>query len=193
MDAVIDWFRDVLLPYGGWGILAMAALDASFVPMPEVIDVAVMLAAGLRPELAWIYASVAVTGSTAGAACIYALARAGRGDRGGDRVRWAEKKIERHGAWALFVATLLPPPFPFKVVVLAAGFLRLRPVAFVAAVAAGRTIRFGSEAVVAALYGRRIVETVHDHAPAVGLVMAVVVIAALGSYLLLRRRFAGEG
>lgn len=190
MDALVAWFRDVLLPYGGWGILAMAALDGSFVPMPEVIDVAVMLAAGLQPELAWLYGGAAVVGSTVGSVCIYGLARAGRGERGGERVRWAEERIERHGAWSVFVATLLPPPFPFKVVVLAAGFLRQRPLAFVAAVVTGRTIRFGTEAAIAAAYGQRIVDTVRDHAPTAGLALAAVAVVGVVTYLLWRRRVA---
>lgn len=189
METLAAWFRDTLLSYGAWGIAGLAALDASFLPMPQLIDVSVMVAAGLRPEMAIAYAVAAVVGSTLGAVWIYGLARAGRGARlDGPRTRRAEERLRRHGAWGVFVSTLLPPPFPFKVVVLTAGYLRQPLAPFVGAVAAGRTVRFGVEAALAALYGRHIIAAVRDHGAEVGLLLALLTLAIVAGFLLWRRR-----
>ena len=186
MEALAAWFQETLMPYGTLGILVLSALDSSFIPMPAFIDLAVMGAAALAPASAASYGVAAVVGSTAGVMLVYGLARSGRraaGDRGGARTAWAEDFLQRRGAIALVAAALMPAPFPFKAVVLAAGYLRQPAASVIIGVAAGRIIRFGLEVFIAARYGREIIETVRANGPLAGLVIAIlVVVGAIAFY-----------
>lgn len=179
MEAFAIWFQETLLPYGAWGILVLSAMDSSFVPMPAFIDIAVMGAAALAPNNAVSYAVGAVLGSTAGVMVVYALARSGRYAAGGNgkRLAWAEDFLARRGTLALMVAALMPAPFPFKVVVLASGYLRQPVPSMIIGVGTGRLIRFGAEAYLAARYGDVMIATVQANAPLVGLLTALLIAA----------------
>lgn len=181
MEAFAVWFQETLLPYGAWGILVLSAMDSSFVPMPAFIDIAVMGAAALAPHNAVFYAVGAVVGSTAGVMVVYTLARSGRYAAGGEGKRfvWAEDFLAKRGALALMVAALMPAPFPFKVVVLAAGYLRQPVPSIIIGVGTGRVIRFGAEAYLAARYGDAMIATVQANGPLVGLLTALL-IAVIG-------------
>jgi len=188
MESLAIWFQESLLPYGAWGILLLAAMDSSFVPMPWFIDIAVMGAAALAPENAFFYGAGAVIGSTGGVLVVYGLARSGRQlARGnGHRTAWAEGFLERRGALALLVAALMPAPFPFKVVVIASGYLRQPLGGVIAGISSGRVIRFGVEAFLAARYGDEIIAAVQSNGPLVALVVAVVIAAAAITFYRLR-------
>jgi membrane protein YqaA with SNARE-associated domain len=177
MEALALWFQESLLPYGAWGLLLLAALDSSFLPMPAFIDLAVMGAAALAPENAVGFALGAIAGSTVGVLAVYGLARSGRYVARGDggRLAWAEQFLAHRGAVALLVAALMPAPFPFKVVVLASGYLRQPLVSVVLGVGAGRLLRVGAEAFLAARYGDEIIAAVQTNAPMAGLITALII------------------
>lgn len=178
MEALATWFQESLLPYGAWGILVLAALDSSFVPMPAFIDLAVMGAAALSPQNALGYGIAAVIGSTAGVLVVYGLARSGRYAAGGEskRLAWAERFLQERGTVALMAAALMPAPFPFKFIVLAAGYLRQPLAGVLAGVGIGRAVRFGAEAWLAARYGDEIIAAVQANGPLVGLLIAALVV-----------------
>lgn len=180
MESLATWFQEFLLPYGAWGILVLAAVDSSFLPMPAFIDIAVMGAAALSPQNAVGYGVAAILGSTAGVLLVYGLARSGRYAAGGDsrRLAWAEQFLQQRGAPALMAAALMPAPFPFKLIVIAAGYLRQPLPGVILGVGIGRAVRFGAEAWLAAAYGEQIITAVQENAPMVGLGTAVVVIVA---------------
>ena len=186
MEALATWFQETLLPYGVWGILVLSLLDSSFVPMPVFIDLAIMGAAALSPANALGYGAAAVIGSTAGIMVFYGLARRGRraaAERGGAKTAWAEDFLQRRGALALFVAAVMPAPFPFKAVLLAAGYLRQPIPSLIIGVGTGRILRFGAEAFLAARYGPEIIDAVRANGPLAGLIVAVfVLVAAVAFY-----------
>ncbi|SUZ93125.1 uncharacterized protein METZ01_LOCUS45979 [marine metagenome] len=177
MESTAAWFQEVLLPYGTWGILLLSAIDSSFVPMPAIIDLAVMGAATLAPQNAASYGTAAVIGSTTGVVIVYGLARSGRrATKGrGKRIAWAESFLEKHGTLALLGSALMPAPFPFKIVVLAAGYLRQPLPSVIVGVGTGRVIRFGLEAFLAARYGEQIIATVQANGALASLAMALLV------------------
>jgi hypothetical protein len=95
------------------------------------------------------------------------------------------------GATTLALFAIVPPPFPFTAVVLAAGALEADALRFLGVTAGVRLVRFGAEAVLAAIYGGRSVlrwmnsDTVQD------VVAGIIVLAAVGSVIslfALRRR-----
>jgi len=180
LESLATWFQETLLPYGQWGILLLSGLDASFVPMPQVIDLAVMGACALQPEMAWAFALAATAGSTAGTMVIWGLARGGRMAASGTPaaparsglLEWAEDLLERRGTLGLLVAAVLPAPFPLKVFVLAAGYLQIPATNMLVGIGAGRLLRFGSQAVIAAVWGEQIIAQVREAAPVAALAVA---------------------
>lgn len=194
MESLATWFQETLLPWGHWGILLLSTLDASFVPMPQVIDLAVMGACALRPEMAWAFALAATVGSTAGTMVVWGIARGGRMAASGTRaapgesgrLAWAEDLLERRGTLALLVAAVLPAPFPLKVFILAAGYLQIPAPSMLIGIGTGRLLRFGSQAVIAAVWGEQIIAQVRENGPLAAL--AVAVFLAVSGFLYYRWR-----
>jgi membrane protein YqaA with SNARE-associated domain len=169
-----------LVSFGPLGLLAIAFLDSLFIPMPGGVDAVLLLLAAARPSWMLIYVAAATVGSTAGCVGLYKISQ-----RAGHRAlrRFSEKKqkrvkdlIDRYDVLSVLVASLLPPPFPFKLFVVSAGVFRLNVVRFTIAVAAGRTFRYLLEGYLAAHYGEHAKEILGRYYPAIGIGLAVLII-----------------
>ena len=158
MRRFLDWLMEFAEVLGGPGLALIAFLDSSFLSFPEVVDILMMGLVAKYPErLVW-YAALPTIGSVAGAYVIYALAR-----RGGEaflRRRLSERHVQRafamfrkYGLWAIAIPSIMPPPVPFKIFILAAGAARVKPRDFLIAVTLGRAVRYFGEAALAAWYG----------------------------------------
>ena len=126
-------------------------------PTLGAVDAFTILLAGRHPELWPYYAICSTLGSACGASAAYRLARVGAVHR---RVKGAliEKGVaflHRHGSLSLFLAALLPPPFPTSAFVVAAGATHYRFAAFLRSFGSGRACRFLLLAYVASVFGRR--------------------------------------
>ena len=88
---------------------------------------------------------------------------------------------------SVLVASLLPPPFPFKLFVVSAGVFRLNLVRFTVAVAAGRTFRYSLEGYLAAHYGEYAKEILGRYYPVIGLGLALLIIVVFVGKNLLKR------
>jgi membrane protein YqaA with SNARE-associated domain len=142
------------------GILILAALDSTlFFWLPFGIDAATVVLSmrGVAPW--WAVALLATGGSAAGALATFWMGRK-VGDAGLERfapsryLASARKRIEKKTrAGVLAALSLIPPPFPFTPIVLAAGALEVKAAAFFATLAACRFVRFGIEAYLARRYG----------------------------------------
>jgi hypothetical protein len=73
---------------------------------------------------------------------------------------------------AVLAATLLPPPFPFKLFVVSAGVFRFSLVRFMLAIIVGRGFRFLLEGYVAVRYGAEAKEILARYYPWIGLGLA---------------------
>jgi membrane protein YqaA with SNARE-associated domain len=144
------------------GVVVLAALDSTlFFNLPLGIDAVVIILAARMGELAWVVPLLATGGSVAGAWLTFWMGtKIGEKslDRYGPKKRLEKirARVRRSGAVALAVLDLVPPPFPFTLFVLAAGALEVKPATFFVTLAACRVLRFGLEAVLAVVYGRRI-------------------------------------
>jgi membrane protein YqaA with SNARE-associated domain len=145
------------------GIVVLSALDSTvFVSLPFGIDAAVIILAARSTTLRWLVPILAVAGSTAGAALTYWMG-VKIGEKGLDRylpprrLKRVRRKLETSGAVAIAVLDLLPPPFPFTPFVLAAGALEVRASTFFITLVCMRFVRFGGEAILAGIYGKRII------------------------------------
>ncbi len=187
----------ILILYGGWGIFAISFLDSSFVPLPLVNDLALIVMASRRPAWWLLYALAATLGSVAGVYALYGIARGGRKfvwrKSAPKSIARAQKWLERNDFVAILVASLLPPPAPMKAFVLAAGVLRVNALRFLLALLVGRGLRFGAEAWLGARYGVQAQDYVRHNLAWASLAMAAIVlgIAALRAWWA-RRAAAGR-
>ena len=170
-----------LLAFGPFGLLAIAFLDSVLVPMPGGVDAMLLLLAASRPSWMLIYVAAATIGSTAGSVGLYLISKRA-GHRALNRFSEAKQKrvkdlIDRYDVLSVLVATVLPPPFPLKLFVVSAGVFRLNVVRFALAIAAGRTFRYLLEGYLAARYGEQAKEILAHYYPAVGIGLAVAIIA----------------
>ena len=186
--------KNFLLALGVPGVILIAALDSAGIPMPGGPDAVVMLVSWQRPVLAPVVALAAALGSTVGCYFLYLVGR-----KGGDVAlrRFNEEKRERvkdrlrrHDWLAVFVSVIGPPPFPTKVVILAAGAIQMSWKRFVLAVFGGRLLRFGGEAYLGARFGDQAAEVVRNHHLTLIVVLLVAVVLILGVRRLLPRREA---
>ncbi len=143
--------------YGGWGLLGIALLDSAGLSMPGVKDLLLIYLSAQQPGLAWLYAVAAVTGTVLGSLFIYGIGRSGARLVGRnpsrENVNRARRWLEQNDFVTVVVASLLPPPLPFKPFVFAAGALRINIVRFTTALVVGGAIRFGAEAWFGVRYG----------------------------------------
>ena len=180
-----------LLSFGPFGLLAIAFLDSILVPIPGGVDAMLLLLAASRPSWMLIYVAAAMIGSTAGCVGLYKIS-----ERAGHRAlnRFSEKKqkrvkdlIDRYDVLSVLVASVLPPPFPFKLFVVSAGVFRLNLVRFTIAIAVGRTFRYLLEGYLAAHYGEHAKEILAHYYPSIGIGVAVLIIAFFIAKHLLKR------
>ncbi len=159
--------------------------------MPGGVDAVLLLLSASRPSWVLIYVAAATVGSTVGCVGLYKIS-----ERAGHRAlnRFSEKKqkrvkdlIDRYDVLSVLVASLLPPPFPFKLFVVSAGVFRLNLVRFTIAITAGRTFRYLLEGYLAARYGEHAKEILSRYYPAIGIGLALLIIVAFVGKNLMRR------
>lgn len=147
----------LLALYGGWGLMGISFLDSSFVPLPSLNDLLLIHLSSQHPERALFYALSSTVGSVSGAYLIYGLSRRGARfvcrRRSSASLARAHEWLERNEFASILVASMLPPPAPFKAFLVAAGALRVNAAMFGFALLVGRGLRFGTEAYLGARYG----------------------------------------
>jgi membrane protein YqaA with SNARE-associated domain len=146
-----------------WGLCLIAALDSTMVFfLPLAVDIAVIILVPRSHQLSWLYPVLASGGSLCGAAITFYIGRQ-LGERSLEhfiskrRLAGVRRRLEDKGAVALAVLDLVPPPFPFTACILAAGALEVRSSLFFITLFLTRIVRFGAEALLAYLYGPRII------------------------------------
>ena len=171
---------EYLITFGAFGLFAVALLDSTFVPLPSSADALMILLSTTYPSWMLLYAFMATAGSAIGCWILYLVSR-----RAGARAlnKFSETKqrrvkhwIERYDAMAVLVATLLPPPFPFKLFVITAGVFRFSLLRFMIAVIVGRAFRFLLEGYFAVRYGAQAKEILAKYYPWIGLALVLVIL-----------------
>ena len=182
---------EYLVGFGAFGLFALAILDSTFVPLPSSVDALMLLLSMTHPSWMLLYAFMATAGSAIGCLILYFISR-----RAGARAlnRFSERKqarvkywIERYDAISVLVATLLPPPFPFKLFVISAGVFRFSLLRFMLAVIAGRAFRFLLEGYFAVKYGAQAKEILARYYPWIGLSLVAAILLIVVLKRVLRR------
>lgn len=195
LTRIVDFIRPLAEQLGGPGLALVAFLDSSFLSLPEVNDVLIVLLVIRYPERWLYYAGMTIVGSVAGCFALYSVGRVGgeaflRRRFSARRVEQAFGAFRRWGLLAVIVPSILPPPAPFKVFVLLAGAAGVRRSTFLIAVAAGRGFRYGSEALLAYWYGEQATVFIRDNLPRVSLYLGLGVLVLGVATVLWRRRRA---
>ena len=146
------------------GLFLMSALDSSFLVLPFGNDLLLIaLVSSSREGLGWIaYVLVSAIGSVVGVFIIDLLMRK-TGEKGLERfvsqkrIDKLKAKLENKAGVTVFIATLIPPPFPFTPAVMTASALQSPRRELLLAVFFGRLLRFGIEAVLALYFGRQVI------------------------------------
>ncbi len=96
--------------------------------------------------------------------------------------------FRRFGVLAIIIPSLLPPPMPFKIFVLAAGVARVGRVEFLLAAAFGRSLRYFGEGFLALWYGEAAASFLRENAREVALWTAGVALGLVVAWMVWRRR-----
>jgi uncharacterized membrane protein YdjX (TVP38/TMEM64 family) len=73
------------------------------------------------------------------------------------RLEKLKQKLENKLGATVFLATILPPPFPFTPVIMTASALQCSRKKLFGAVFVGRLLRYTAEAILALYFGRRVI------------------------------------
>ena len=154
------WLLAVLKPLGFWGAGAIAFVDAAAFPVPMDLILAGYVWADKKHF--YFYVIVSAAGSALGGLVFFLLGRAG-GElflmKRINRARYEQlrDRFEKQEFLAMMIPSILPPPTPWKLFVIAAGVFEMRVSLFLLAVFVGRLIRNLITAVLTIEYGPEIV------------------------------------
>jgi membrane protein YqaA with SNARE-associated domain len=165
----------------------MSVLDSSFLVLPFGNDLLLIaFISSDREGPAWIaYVLVSAIGSVLGVFVVDLLMRK-TGEKGLQRfvsprrIEQLKSRIENKAGITLFLATLIPPPFPFTPAVMTASALQVPRKKLLGAVFLGRLVRFGLEGVLALYFGRKLIAYINSDVLAY-LVYALMAIAIVAS------------
>lgn len=176
---------------GGLGLILLGIVDNTpFVSAPAgSVDVFVILLAAHHHEWWAYYAFMATVGEVLGGYLTYRLAKKGGRQTlekkvGKPRAERIYKYFEKRGFLTVFTGSILPPPFPFTSVLMAAGIMQYPREKFFSALTAGRAMRFFAVACLGSLYGRRMIDFFSRYYhPMKYFLIALAVAAGIGAVL----------
>jgi membrane protein YqaA with SNARE-associated domain len=184
---VVPWLEALVLATGGVGMCVAGFIDSATPLPPVVLDILLIEVSMKRPVRMPYYVMMTVIGSVLGGVLLYVLARKGEqafvkksiGARG-EKIRgW----VARNGFLAVLLGALMPPPMPFKAVILAAGMAEMPVRPFIFSLTLARVIRFSLEGYLAVRFGAAALPYLREHKIA-GTFWCVVI--ALALYLAMR-------
>jgi membrane protein YqaA with SNARE-associated domain len=194
LHPVTKWLgrlSEYLITFGAFGLFAVALLDSTFVPLPSSADALMLLLSTNNPSRMPLYALMATSGSALGCWILYSISRRA-GSKALNKFSEAKQKrvkdwIDRYDMFSVLVATVLPPPFPFKLFVVSAGVFRFSLFRFMIAIIVGRSFRFLLEGYFAVRYGAEAKALLAKYYPWIGLGLAVGIVLFVVVRKLLRR------
>jgi membrane protein YqaA with SNARE-associated domain len=191
------WLLATLKPLGIFGVLIVAIIDSSSIPMP--LDPMVVEYVVRDHARFLLYCFTAALGAALGSLLPYYLGRAG-GElfllKRINRARYEQlrDRFEKQEFLAIMIPAMMPPPFPVKVFELAAGVFEMKPLWFFSGILLGKFVRFVIVSLIIMIYGPTIfhtmIEAVHHHQDL--MLVIVGIIAVLLVVYVLRKVFDGR-
>ncbi len=175
--------------FGGIGLLVLGILDSSFLFAPLGNDLLVVAASARKHSVPWMlyYAGMSSAGSVLGCLLVDLVFRhAGEHELekhlAPRRMEAFRRKITEHAAWALIVASIAPPPFPFTLFVMASSALQYPRKKMLILVGAARMVRFTAIGTLALIFGARILK-IAQNGVVQGFLIGLIVVCIVGSVL----------
>jgi len=187
------WLEATLGAMGGVGLFAIGFLDSSIIPLPVINDLILIDLSVRYPERMLYYALMSVIGSVLGCVALFFVAKKGgeayfrkyAGPRS-DKIR---KWVQGNEFLTVLVGALMPPPTPFKLVVIGSGAFEMSLRNFVLALTLARVIRYFGLGFLAVRYGDQATQFVLQHKVS----MSVAILGAvLLFYVLVRLMFRSK-
>lgn len=152
-----------LIHLGALGVFAVSALDASPIPLPlpGSTDLLLLLLVAHR-GIPWLLFLAALSGSVFGAYTTWSAGKKGGASMVQRYVpermlKKIESWVKRNGMLTVAVACILPPPIPLLPFLLCAGAFEVERKRFLASFTIARGLRYGLEAWLGVVYGRRMI------------------------------------
>jgi len=183
--AVWKWLHRL----GGPGLLLLGIADNLPIGSSPAgsVDVFLIVLSAHQPRWWAYYALMATVGEVIGGYLTYRVSEKGGQETFEKKIRKgrAEKlyqAFDKHGFTTVFTGAILPPPFPFTPVLMAAGVMQYPRKKFVSALTGGRAIRFFVAAFLARAYGQRMINffSLYYH-PVMYVLIALAIIAGIGA------------
>ncbi|HEY2017931.1 MAG TPA: VTT domain-containing protein [Bryobacteraceae bacterium] len=186
---------------GGFGLLILGILDSSFLfaPLGNDLLVVAMTASNRTLAHALYYAAMSTVGSLLGCLLVdVGLRKAG--EKGLEkhlpkrRLEYVKQKVSQRGGWALALASVAPPPFPFTPFIMVAAALQYPRKRMLLVVGAARMVRFTVLGVLALFFGKSILEWAKSDTVQwllVGLIVLSTVGSAVSVYGWIKRSRSG--
>jgi membrane protein YqaA with SNARE-associated domain len=178
VKAVTEHLFWIFLHLGGLGLLGLGILDSSFLFMPLGNDLLVVALTVRNHARMPYYAAMTAAGSVLGVLLVDLVLRKG-GEEGlkkyiaVSRLEYLKCKVKKRAGWALAVASLMPPPFPFTPLILASVALQYPRKKLLGVVAAARLVRFGVDGWLAVEFGAGILRLAHRPEAKIGILVLV--------------------
>jgi membrane protein YqaA with SNARE-associated domain len=172
---------------GGPGLLLLGILDSSFLFAPLGNDLLVVAMTAHYHSVARMlyYAAMSTIGAVLGCLPVDVILRHA-GEKGLEhylprkRIDYVKQRVEKNAAWALVLASIAPPPFPFTPFIMAAAALQYPRTRLLAVTGAARMVRFTALGVLALVFGRDILRWAQSEAVQVVLV-GLIALCTVGS------------
>ena len=178
-------------------MLALSALDSSPLFIPFGNDLLFLAMASRNHGMMVYYALMATLGSVLGCLVDDVISRKG-GEKGLEkrlsprRFASIKKYTKKGAAWALGVACLMPPPFPFTAFVAGAAALQYPRKKLLLVVSLARLARFLIEGLLAIYVGRRLVLR-FVRSPLIGyVIVGLAIVSIVGSFFSIRGLAPGK-
>jgi len=176
---------------GGLGLILLGLADNTpfFSAPPGSEDVFLIVLSAHHREWWIYYALMATVGEVLGGYLTYRLARKGGQDTlekkiGKPRAEKIYKYFEKRGFITVFTGSILPPPFPFTSVLMAAGIMQYPRKQFMSALTVGRGLRFFAVAYLGRIYGQQMIAFFSRHyRPTMYALISLAVIAGIGALI----------
>ena len=186
---------------GVFGPFLLETLDCSYLYLPlanELLLTALLArdggggGGGAAGSWGWIvYPLMSGAGAALGVLLLDLPARKA-GERGLEkivdpkRLRWFTARLKKRAWLAVFVASFMPPPFPFRASIVAASALQTPRLRLLAGVFTGRWLRYTVESLLIIHFGRRLVAAMDSRAFDY-VVYALTAAATVGSLVFIRK------
>jgi membrane protein YqaA with SNARE-associated domain len=192
MERIVAWARRIALAFGSPGLFVVAFLDSSFLPLPGITDLLLILVVTREPDRMLLAATAATLGSVFGCLAMHYVGKKGgdvlvRKRFAGERIERATATLRRYGVMAVLIPSLLPPPAPFKIFILLSGVIGIPASRLALAIAIGRAVRYAVIGVLAVSYGARAQTYLAERGARVSLAAVAALIVGFSVYLLWKK------